>query len=194
MIAVDSNILAYLLMDGGRTAEARLLLERDPDWHSDAFALVELTNMFATAIRARQLDLSRGDLVEHRQAVCARGDRVACQELPERIGVFCVDSLVGVEEDDPIGLELRRGRKEAPPVGPIVPLAVTGPLVVREHHCDVPRGAEKLRGAVGAAVVEGNDRVGESGGRLEPVADLSLGVTRGKETRDHPGVIISGER
>ena len=59
MIAVDSNILAYLLMEGGRTAEARLLLERDPDWHSDAFALIELTNIFATSIRAGNLDLSQ---------------------------------------------------------------------------------------------------------------------------------------
>ena len=59
MIAVASNVLAYLLLDGVRTAEARLLLERDPDWHSDALALIELTNIFATSIRAGHLDLSQ---------------------------------------------------------------------------------------------------------------------------------------
>ena len=62
MIAVDSNVLAYLLIDGVRTTEARLLLERDPDWHSDAFALVELTNILVTMVRAGQLDISRATL------------------------------------------------------------------------------------------------------------------------------------
>ncbi len=58
MVAIDSNILAYLLLNGARTAQARLLLERDPDWHTDAFAHVELTNIFATTVRVRQLDSS----------------------------------------------------------------------------------------------------------------------------------------
>lgn len=62
MIAVDSNVLAYLLIDGVRTTEARLLLERDPDWHSDAFALVELTNILATTVRVGKLDISRATL------------------------------------------------------------------------------------------------------------------------------------
>ena len=59
MIAVDSNVLAYLLIDNRQTPDARALLELDSDWHSDVFALVELTNVLATAIRVRQLDLPK---------------------------------------------------------------------------------------------------------------------------------------
>ncbi len=57
MVAVDSNILAYLLLNGEHTPHARALLERDPGWHSDAFVLVELTNVLATAVRVRRLPL-----------------------------------------------------------------------------------------------------------------------------------------
>lgn len=57
MIAVDTNILGYLLLAGEQTAQARALLERDPDWHSDTFVLIELTNVLATAIRVRGLSL-----------------------------------------------------------------------------------------------------------------------------------------
>jgi predicted nucleic acid-binding protein len=59
MIVVDSNVLAYLLIHGAQTVRARTLLERDADWHSDAFVLVELTNVLATAIRVRGLALSQ---------------------------------------------------------------------------------------------------------------------------------------
>ena len=57
MVAVDSNILAHLLLNVEHTLHARALLERDPDWHSDAFVLVELTNVLATAVRVRGLPL-----------------------------------------------------------------------------------------------------------------------------------------
>ncbi len=32
MIAVDTNVLAYLYLPGEYTAQAEALLERDPDW------------------------------------------------------------------------------------------------------------------------------------------------------------------
>jgi len=57
MVAVDSNILVYLLLNVEHTARARALLEADADWHSDEFVLVELTNALATAIRVRGLPL-----------------------------------------------------------------------------------------------------------------------------------------
>jgi predicted nucleic acid-binding protein len=57
MVAVDSNILVYLLLNVEHTARARALLEADADWHSDEFVLVELTNVLATAIRVRGLPL-----------------------------------------------------------------------------------------------------------------------------------------
>lgn len=59
MVAVDTNILAYLILNVGHTPHARALLERDADWHSDAFVLVELTNVLATAVRVRRLPLTQ---------------------------------------------------------------------------------------------------------------------------------------
>lgn len=57
MIAIDSNVLAFLLLNGGHTPNARALFELDADWHSDVFVLVELTNVLATAMRVRGLPL-----------------------------------------------------------------------------------------------------------------------------------------
>ena len=47
MVVVDTNILAYLLISGDRTDLARALAKRDPDWKSDAFALIEFSNILA---------------------------------------------------------------------------------------------------------------------------------------------------
>ena len=57
MVAVDSNILGYLLLEGAQTARANDLLQWDPDWHSDAFVLVEFSNILATMMRVRGLPL-----------------------------------------------------------------------------------------------------------------------------------------
>ena len=63
MIAVDCNVLAHLLLDGEQTPRARALLERDADWHSDGLILVELTNVLATAMRARGLAMKDATIV-----------------------------------------------------------------------------------------------------------------------------------
>ena len=55
MQVVDTNIVVYLLLQGDRTAAARALFARDPDWHSDSFVLVEFCNMLAIMARIRLL-------------------------------------------------------------------------------------------------------------------------------------------
>ena len=40
MVVVDTNVVAYLLIEGDRTAEAQALYARDPDWRSEGFLLV----------------------------------------------------------------------------------------------------------------------------------------------------------
>jgi len=57
LVVVDTNILAYLLIAGDRTKEAQALFARDPEWHSEAFVLVEFSNILATY--QRMGDLSR---------------------------------------------------------------------------------------------------------------------------------------
>ncbi|MEX2198519.1 MAG: type II toxin-antitoxin system VapC family toxin [Burkholderiales bacterium] len=48
MLAVDTNVLTYLLIEGDRTPQAQALYARDPDWRSEAFLLVEFSNILAT--------------------------------------------------------------------------------------------------------------------------------------------------
>lgn len=64
MVAVDTNVVAYLLIEGDRTPAARSLYERDPDWRSEAFLLVEFSNLLATYVRAGKLGrAAAGDLL-----------------------------------------------------------------------------------------------------------------------------------
>jgi len=59
MQVIDTNIVAYLLLQGDRTGAARALFAHDPDWHSDSFMLVEFCNVLATTVRARSLAAAR---------------------------------------------------------------------------------------------------------------------------------------
>ncbi len=56
MVVVDTNVVACLLIEGERTAEAQALYARDPDWRSESFLLVEFSNMLATYVRNGRLD------------------------------------------------------------------------------------------------------------------------------------------
>jgi predicted nucleic acid-binding protein len=48
VLAVDTNVLAYLLLEGDRTADAQALYAADADWRSEGFLLVEFSNVLAT--------------------------------------------------------------------------------------------------------------------------------------------------
>lgn len=56
MVVVDTNVVAYLLIEGDRTAESQALYASDPDWRSEGFLLVEFSNLLATYVRAGKLD------------------------------------------------------------------------------------------------------------------------------------------
>lgn len=56
MVVVDTNVLAYLLIEGDRTAQAQALYAHDRDWRSEGFVLVEFSNMLATYVRGGRLD------------------------------------------------------------------------------------------------------------------------------------------
>lgn len=55
MLVVDTNILAYLLIVGDRTKESQALFARDAEWKSEAFVLVEFSNILATYQRLGEL-------------------------------------------------------------------------------------------------------------------------------------------
>jgi predicted nucleic acid-binding protein len=56
VVVVDTNVVAYLLIEGDRTAQAQALYAQDPDWRSEGFLLVEFCNLLATYVRAGSLD------------------------------------------------------------------------------------------------------------------------------------------
>jgi len=59
MVVVDTNVLAYLLITGEWTPAAQPLFAQDDDWHTEPFALVEFSNLLATACRTRGLQLAQ---------------------------------------------------------------------------------------------------------------------------------------
>ena len=70
MIVIDTNILAYLLISGDRTEDAKALFELDRDWRSEPFVIIELTNILATYCRTRDMRISTAE------RILANGERV----------------------------------------------------------------------------------------------------------------------
>jgi predicted nucleic acid-binding protein len=52
VIAVDTNVIAYLLLGGGPVHAAERVLARDPDWASPPLWRHEFTNVLALHVRA----------------------------------------------------------------------------------------------------------------------------------------------
>jgi predicted nucleic acid-binding protein len=63
MLVVDTNVLAFLLIAGEHTEQARALLEQDADWRSESFIMVELSNVLATTMRVRGMTRAQAGLV-----------------------------------------------------------------------------------------------------------------------------------
>jgi predicted nucleic acid-binding protein len=58
MLLIDTNIVAYLLIEGDYTEAAQDLHGRDPDWRSEAFLLVEFTNVLAAYLATKRMTFS----------------------------------------------------------------------------------------------------------------------------------------
>ena len=58
MLLVDTNVVAYLLIEGDYTEAAQELRIRDSDWRSEAFLLVEFTNVLVSSIARKRMTLS----------------------------------------------------------------------------------------------------------------------------------------
>lgn len=59
MIVVDTNVVAYLLLPGEQTADARATLKRDPAWAAPQLWRSELRNVLALYLRRRHLSLAK---------------------------------------------------------------------------------------------------------------------------------------
>jgi predicted nucleic acid-binding protein len=60
VVLVDTNVLAYLMLEGDRTSAAQELFERDADWRSEAFIMVEFSNVLTTYVRTKVLARDQG--------------------------------------------------------------------------------------------------------------------------------------
>jgi predicted nucleic acid-binding protein len=60
VVLVDTNVLAYLMLEGERTSAAQELFERDADWRSEAFIMVEFSNVLTTYVRTKVLSRDQG--------------------------------------------------------------------------------------------------------------------------------------
>lgn len=63
MVVVDTNILAYLLIQGDRTADAQALFTRDAEWRSEGFILIEFSNILATYQRSGALSQAAAETI-----------------------------------------------------------------------------------------------------------------------------------
>ena len=55
MLLVDANVVAYLLVDGERTAQARALWAIDRDWQAPRLLFYELASVFAQLLKHRAI-------------------------------------------------------------------------------------------------------------------------------------------
>lgn len=57
MIVVDANVVAYLLIEGERTIQARDAWRADPDWHAPALLMHEFLNILTSYEREGGLSI-----------------------------------------------------------------------------------------------------------------------------------------
>lgn len=89
MIAVDTNVIAYLLLDGPETGRARELLTRDPEWVAPPLWRSEFRNVLASYLRRHELAL------EDALVLCAAAGSVVSAErdpVEERVLALAAQS------------------------------------------------------------------------------------------------------
>jgi predicted nucleic acid-binding protein len=84
LILVDTNILVYLLIEGDRTSGAQDLFSRDSEWCSEAFVMVEFSNVLATYARSGALRRAQSaELLTEAHATLAAMHTVANEQALE---------------------------------------------------------------------------------------------------------------
>ena len=73
MIVADTNLIAYLLIDGEHTGSARRVWRRDPSWTAPPLWRSEFLDVLVTAVAAKVLGEDDAALAWHRGTSLMRG-------------------------------------------------------------------------------------------------------------------------
>ena len=66
MIVVDTNVIAYVLIAGDKTALAQQVAKKDPDWKAPPLWRHEFLNVLATSTRAAVIDAQQAEALWHK--------------------------------------------------------------------------------------------------------------------------------
>lgn len=121
MVVVATNVLAYLLIEGDRTAAAQSLWARDPDWRSESFIMIELSNVLATYVRTDSLGREQAAALmaeaERLMPGLASVEHTAALETAARLGVSAYDArflVLARRSGRPLVTEDAKLRRAAP--------------------------------------------------------------------------------
>lgn len=103
MVVIDTNILAYLLIEGDQTKQARALFAQDSEWHSEAFILIEFSNIIATYQRTGDLTQTQAERLLRQAETLMRGlidvPHIAALQTARKFSVSAYDARFLVAAD-----------------------------------------------------------------------------------------------
>jgi predicted nucleic acid-binding protein len=105
MIVADTSLVAYLLIDGTRTRQARAVWQRDPDWRLPPLWRSEFLNVLATAVKASVLDADEAHVAWANAVSIFRGREVE----PEASDVLSTAIRHGISAYDAQFVVVARG-------------------------------------------------------------------------------------
>jgi predicted nucleic acid-binding protein len=73
MIVADTNIIAYLYLEGERSTQVEKLLEKDPQWVAPLLWRSEFRNVLALYIRKRNLSLEQAQQIMQEAMLLMQG-------------------------------------------------------------------------------------------------------------------------
>ena len=133
MVLVDTNVLVYLILRGDRTNDAQRLFSGDPDWYSESFVLIELTNVLTTYVRTSRLTLQRARNAFSSAEKALRGlvrvQHVRAMEVAAVHGVSAYDArflAAAADAGTPLVTEDARLRAAAPTLTMSLAQALSG--------------------------------------------------------------------
>ncbi len=131
---------------------------------------------------------------EDLEGVGASRQRLRIDETAERGAVGGVESLVGVEGEEPVRLQSGSRLQEPVAVGSVVPIAVVRARRVGQQNLDEGFGLKECPRLVRRTVVEGNDRIAKGPDGREVPGEIAGAVADGEEEDETSGHLAFPDR